>query len=429
MTPAPGGRRVRVAVVARVVYPLHGHGGLQRHVHDLVRFLAARSVDVTLITQPPMHGHLDDPDANEMLTRPGIRILTVPYRTFPLANRRGTTILDRITAYPLFGERAGALAAKLAADGSIDVVHGLGAAVLGYARRWPGPDRRPAPLVFNPQGLEEFGATDPSHARLKRLAYRPLQWAVRTCARAADRVVATDRVLVRPVLQHLRVPPEAVVTIPNAIDLDDCDRPADERAADLRRSTGLGPADPLLVSVGRLEANKGFHILVDALTHPTLRDVLGVNWRWVVVGDGPMRGRLEQRVAAAGLGARVVFAGRASGDDLHGWLQAATLFVHPTLYEGSSLVTLEAMAHRRAVVGTRAGGLPDKIVPGVTGWLVEPGDPAALAAAIAEALGTPDRLPAMGDAGRALVEREFSWPAVADRHVALYDELLARLRA
>ena len=73
----------------------------------------------------------------------------------------------------------------------------------------------------------------------------------------------------------------------------------------------------------------------------------------------------------------------------------ATLFVHPTLYEGSSLVTLEAMAHRRAVVATNAGGLPDKVRPGVNGWLVAPGDPAALAAAISGVAGDTRTLDAL----------------------------------
>jgi glycosyltransferase involved in cell wall biosynthesis len=94
------------------------------------------------------------------------------------------------------------------------------------------------------------------------------------------------------------------------------------------------------------------------------------------------------------------------------------------LYEGSSLVTLEAMAHRRAVVATTAGGLPDKVRPGVTGWLVPPGDASALAAAISGAMGEPARLPAMGIAGRALVEQEFSWEAAGAATLRLYDELL-----
>ncbi len=110
--------------------------------------------------------------------------------------------------------------------------------------------------------------------------------------------------------------------------------------------------------------------------------------------------------------------------ELHAWYEAATLFVHPTLYEGSSIVTLEAMAHRRAVVASRAGGLPDKVIPGMNGWLVSPGDAEALAAAIREAVMDRPRLQRMGAASRALVEKEFSWSGAADRTIELYKELL-----
>jgi glycosyltransferase involved in cell wall biosynthesis len=84
------------------------------------------------------------------------------------------------------------------------------------------------------------------------------------------------------------------------------------------------------------------------------------------------------------------------------------------------------MAHRRAVIASRAGGLPDKVVPGETGWLVPPGDDLALADAIADAIGDPSRLLAMGTAGRALVEREFSWDAAADHQLRVYRDLLSR---
>ena len=133
-------------------------------------------------------------------------------------------------------------------------------------------------------------------------------------------------------------------------------------------------------------------------------------------------------VRGAGLRRRVLFAGRVEDADLHAWYEAATLFVHPTLYEGSSLVTLEAMAHRRAVVATTAGGLPDKVKPGVTGWLVPPGDPSALAAAISGALGDLPRLTQMGRAGRALVEQEFSWTATGAATIRMYQELIEQPR-
>jgi glycosyltransferase involved in cell wall biosynthesis len=147
-------------------------------------------------------------------------------------------------------------------------------------------------------------------------------------------------------------------------------------------------------------------------------------WKWVHVGDGPFRGRLVSAIAAAGLQDRVVLAGRLPDAELHDWYEGATLFVHPTLYEGSSLVTLEAMAHRRAVVATRAGGLPDKVRPGVNGWLVPPGDASALAAAISGALADGSRLAAMGAAGRQIVEQEFSWTVAGAATVALYADLL-----
>jgi glycogen synthase len=426
MSDAIGGRTLGVAVLSRVIYPLHGYGGLQRHVYDLVRSLVARDVDVTLITQPPLRDHPTDPATDPLFRHARLTLKTVPYYTFPFAGRRGTTILDRITAYPWFGWRAGRLAAALADRGAVDVVHGLGAASLGFALARPRPGRRRVPFVFNPQGLEEFGATDPSRAPMKRIAYRPLQWAVRACARAADVVIATDNVLVEPVLTHLRVPPAAVRMLPNAIEVGECDRPdARERAGALRRSVGLEPDDLLLVSVGRLEANKGFHVLADALARLVQSGRLPRSWRWVLVGDGPMRSELGRIVAARGLDPHTCFRGRTDDGELHGWYEAATVFVHPTLYEGSSLVTLEAMAHRRAIVATRAGGLPDKVAPGVNGWLVGPGDPVALADAVADAVSDRTRLRAMGDASRRIVDRDFSWPSVTERLLALYEELVA----
>jgi len=410
---------LRVAITARSVFPIHGPGGLERSVYDLARHLARNGVHVTLITRPPSAPV--DGDA----VHPDVDLRFVPYLTFPFAGRRGTTVIDRSTAYPLFGLRAGGLAARLAAQRRIDIVHGFGASVLGYARR---RRRLATPLVLNPQGLEEFGATDPSRARLKRMAYLPLRRAVLACAAAADAVIATDRSLEPAVREHLGVPKARVVTIPNALDLGEVDGlagPAD--GTRVRRDAGLTDDEVVLLSVGRLEENKGFHLLAQALAG--LREHSGRlargRWRWVIVGAGPFRGALETLVTTLQLAPNVRFAGRVPDADLHAWYEGADLFVHPTLYEGSSLVTLEAMAHRRACVVTDAGGLPDKVKSGVNGWSVPAGDPAMLAAAISGALEDPARLAAMGQSGRAIVERDFSWRAAARETIRLYERLLA----
>src|SRR5207253_1840720 len=115
---------------------------------------------------------------------------------------------------PVFGWRAGRFAAALVREGQIDIVHAFGASGLGYALS------RGAlvPLVFNPQGLEEFGATG-SLPFGKWVGYWPLRGAVRICSRHAAAVIATDRSLERTVQAHLSPTLAQLRTIPNGIDL------------------------------------------------------------------------------------------------------------------------------------------------------------------------------------------------------------------
>src|ERR1700730_16385331 len=127
---------LHIVVLARAVAPLHGVGGLERHVHDLVRHLLKRDVRVTLITRRPRGTHVSS-SGQEAFSRvfcsDRLTVHLVPYRTFPFGGRRGTTVIDRSSAYLLFGWRAGRLAARLVRQGRIQVVHGMGAASLGYA--------------------------------------------------------------------------------------------------------------------------------------------------------------------------------------------------------------------------------------------------------------------------------------------------------
>jgi glycogen(starch) synthase len=412
---------LRVAVIARATMPLHGVGGLERSVRDLVRHLAARQVDVTLLTPPPTASR---PVVQDPFASPHIQVRHISYLTFPLANRRGTTILDRSTAYLVFGVRAGRRALAMALQGEVDVVHGFGASALGYAL---GRKRTSVPLVLNPQGMEEFGASGDALPFLKRAGYGPLRYAVRRCARAADAIIATDVSLEPVVARHLHPRADQTWTIPNGIDLVEAGAfagPAE--GAIMRHRHGISAGETVLLSVGRLEANKGFDVLAAALGRvATPGGLLSASgWRWIVIGTGPYRREIESTVEANGLTKHVTFAGRVPDADLHAWYEAATIFVHPTRYEGSSLVTLEAMAHRKPIVATRAGGLADKVRPGKNGWLVEPGDEAGLAAALADAASQPTHLPAMGLKSRAMVETEFAWPVIADRHLRMYEALL-----
>ena len=414
---------LHVVVVGRSVHALHGYGGLERHLYDLVRYHLYDRIRITLVTRPP-----DTPSGRDaerwsaVLHHPRFSLRYVPYRSLPFAGGRGTTIVDRSTSYPAFGRRAGREAAAIVATGDADVVYGVGASVVGYAAaRRRGAT---APLVMNPQGMEEFGGADGSYGgwAMKGLGYLPLRRVVRAAAGGADAVIATDEAMAPVVRRHLPQTADRLRIIPNGLDVEDGDRLLDADASRQCRVRAGAEGGPLLVSVGRLEANKGFGDLIDALA--ILRT--SVPWRWALVGEGPQRTSLESRLRAAGLGARVILPGRVSDRALHAWLGAADLFVHPTRYEGSSLVTLEAMLHRKPVVATRAGGLPDKVMPGRTGWLAPARAPDVLARVLEEAFSARDAWPSFGAAGRTLLERRFDWRVIQPQFRQLYEELLRR---
>jgi glycosyltransferase involved in cell wall biosynthesis len=176
-----------------------------------------------------------------------------------------------------------------------------------------------------------------------------------------------------------------------------------------------------------LEANKGFEYLLHALA--LAAPGLGERWGWLLVGDGSDRAALQALAGRLGLGERVFFAGQVEDAELHNLYALANLFAHPTLYEGSSLVTLEAMAHGLPVVASAVGGIPDKVVDGRTGYLVPPADPRALAARITQIASDLDSAREMGARGAELAEERFSWRQIAksteELFLALLDEKAA----
>lgn len=399
---------MRVALLTRAAHPLHSPGGLERAVYLLATHLQARGVETVLLTRPA--------------TRPGRfpgEVVIVPYRTLPVG--RHGRVLDRSLNYPGFALRLGRAAAELVRAGRVDVVHAQGLCALGYGRARRKDPALVAPLVMNPQGMEEHQTSGLKHLALARL--RALS---REAARLSDRVIATDEATRDEVPRLLGVDPSRVVVLPNGIDPEDLRRATPGDAARLARQAlpTLAGAAPVFLSVGRLEAYKGFGDALAAFERLAEHGRLPQRWAWVVVGEGPYRRVLERR-RRRGLASHLVLAGRVSDTLLHALYARADVFVHATRFEGSSLVTLEAMAHGLPVVATRAGGLPDKVLDGRTGRLVPPGDVDALAGALAELAGAADRRRAMGKLGLELALERFSWPVLAERTLALYEELVA----
>jgi glycosyltransferase involved in cell wall biosynthesis len=233
----------------------------------------------------------------------------------------------------------------------------------------------------------------------------------------ADRVVFQSAEIIPFSVAHEGVKPDQIVCIPNSVDLRSA--ASTEAAAELRRQYG-GGARTVIGMVARLHPQKAHRVLLTAFTKVAAsRDDI----RLWLVGDGPERGRLAAQVQDLSLADRVVFAG--DRNDARSWTAAMDIFVHPTYFEGLPTAVLEAMAAGKPVITSPVDGLVGLITCGVDGWLVEPGDAAALADAIQYVLDHPGEAAKVARAGAERVWKDFG----VGRQVEAYDRLFKSLVA
>ncbi|HEY5619810.1 MAG TPA: glycosyltransferase family 4 protein [Vicinamibacterales bacterium] len=181
------------------------------------------------------------------------------------------------------------------------------------------------------------------------------------------------------------------------------------------------PQSAVLGVASRLVPVKGIVYLIRALA--LLRQEFPAV-RLEIAGAGPEQAGLQQEARALDLCDAVAFVGWQA--DIWPWLARWDIFVQPSLAEGFGMAALEAMAAGLPVVGTSAGGLPELIEDGCSGYVVPPGDATALAARLRELLLNADRRSAMGAAGQARVRERFSAERMAAELSGIYDALLDR---
>jgi alpha-maltose-1-phosphate synthase len=250
----------------------------------------------------------------------------------------------------------------------------------------------------------------------------------RTAIEGADAVIAVSHGMRQDVLScYPNVKPERVHVIHNGID-PEIYRP--HRSDDALIRLGVDPSQPYAFFNGRITRQKGLHLLLAAALKMDSRHQL------VIVASNPDTPEIGAEVAA--LAERVslergnlIWIGRFIPlEDLIHLHSGASVFVCPSIYEPFGLVNLEAMACETAVVASRVGGIPEIVVEGETGYLVDydADDTEAFTTALAnrlqELLSDPALAARMGMAGRQRVLRHFGWPAIASRTLELYDSLL-----
>jgi glycosyltransferase involved in cell wall biosynthesis len=370
--PVPGRQRVRVVQVMAT----GTNGGAQEHVFNLVNRLDLDFYDVSIVALSPG-------SAVRKLQRHGFDVTVIDEP-------------DDVIATAI-------LAAHLA-DVRPDIVHNhmFRAEVVGTK----------AAIALATAGHRRPFVISTVHS--SRVRPPEDQEQLRRLTPSMDRLIVVSRAIDAKVVQEGRLGAERVL-IYNGVDLERYD--SLEPCCTLRDEYDMEPGAVLVGVVGRLELEKGHPTLLEAWPQ-VLEQVPGAYL--LIVGEGSRQDALRQIAREQGVERHVIFTGRR--DDIPAITAALDVAVLPSYREAQGLTILEAMAMSRPVVASNVGGIPEMVQDGVTGLLVPPRDPRALAAAIARLLVDHQLADTLARAGHDLVHDRFCIQLMVNKVQGLYDD-------
>ena len=350
-------------------------GGLESHAFYLCRELVRMGHDVTMLTSR------SKPDSAPVETMDGVKVVR---SWFPARNPAGWAAhtLATIPAHRRLARAADVLHAQTFASAPPAMVS-----------RRPG---QPFVLTLHTSHFLRLAG---------RPAWRPV---LRRIIRSADWLLAASEEI-RDVALAIHPHPRAEA-LTNGVDTAMF---APVRPAFEPRSEGYRVVVPR-----RLFEKNGVEYFVRAM--PLIRQHVDVEA--LIIGDGPLRDRLERLARELDVADAIRFLGARPNTEMPGLIASADAVVIPSLMEATSIAALEAMSCERAVAASRVGGLPE-IIDEEVGALFEPGEPGSLASAVLGLLQRPDRA-AMGERARARVVRNWGLDRLARRHVEIYQQLL-----
>ena len=382
-------------------YPPVIEGGLARHVRKLSEQLVALGVEVHVVTRGG--GALAPREE-----RHGVVVHRVTEPPFPR---------DDIHAFvrwvSAMNRDLGALGERLLDGHEFDLVHSHDWLVAKAARRVAQRAGRPWLVTIH---ATEYGR---HQGWVQKYPQSYIHAAERDMARRADHVITCSRYMRSHVATVFDVPTQRITAMQNGIDVDDLEPVADDLKA--LRAIYADPDEQLVLLVGRLVYEKGFHLALDALA-PVIRR--RGNVRFVVAGTGTAEAELRRQAQRLGLQREGAFLGWVGDDMLHSLYRISDLCIVPSIYEPFGIVALEAMASGCLCVVADTGGLRE-VVPGdgTVGLRFPSRDTAALREIVERVLSDDELRAQMVAEAREHVLR-FDWAQVARETVAVYERTL-----
>lgn len=231
-----------------------------------------------------------------------------------------------------------------------------------------------------------------------------------------DRIVVVAEFLKWNLVQKEWIDPTTITTIYNGIDGDEFIREFDRE--EITEELNISPASKIIGIVARLDRIKNHKCLIKAMKNVA---ALFPDALLLVIGDGPLRGELEELVSFERLHKNIIFLG--TRNDIPRLLSVLDIFVLCSLSEGLPLTILEAMAAGKSIVATNVGGIPEIIQDGTDGIIIPSDDPDALADAILELIRDDRKRHDMGVKARIKFEERFTVQAMVESYEKLYERL------
>lgn len=390
-------------------YPPHIVGGIGTHVSALVPALARRDVQVTVLTPRLSRGE------PELDIDPNLRIVRID----PPLSAIGNIYVDAMESNRAMETWANANWSQIGAgdssrEGGFDLVHAHDwlVAFAGIALK----RSHKVPLVATFHATERGRSGGHLNWEMSR-SINQTEWSL---AYEAWRVITVSRSMMDEVIGYFQLPRDKIEVVPNGVDTQRFDRYGESGLASFRENWAKQD-EQIVFFVGRLESQKGPHLLVESAPRVISQFP---NAKFIIAGTGTLERSLKTRIEDLGLGDKVRITGFISDSDRDKLYKVADVAVFPSVYEPFGIVALEAMAAGCPVVVSNVGGLKEVVENNETGIVVFPENVESLTWGIVHTLRRRDWASVRAQKAYRKAREELGWDRIAERTAGIYERVV-----